>query len=77
MKSEAEALFRNLGITPDLDIAEHPTFIKGRVGSIQIHETKIGILGEIHPQILEVWGVETPVTGFELNLTQLQTLLRD
>jgi phenylalanyl-tRNA synthetase beta chain len=75
MKSQAEAFFRNLGITPNLDIAEHPTFIKGRVGSIQIHEIEFGILGEIHPRILEVWGVETPVTGFELNLTQLQTLL--
>lgn len=77
IKSEAEAFFRNLGITPNLKVAQHPTFIKGRVGSLQSHEIEIGILGEIHPRILEVWGIETPVTGFELNLTQLQTLLQD
>ncbi|MCW4040055.1 MAG: phenylalanine--tRNA ligase subunit beta [Candidatus Bathyarchaeota archaeon] len=77
MKSEAEAFFRNIGIIPDLVIAQHPTFIKGRVGRLQSHETEIGILGEIHPRILEEWRVETPVTAFELNLTQVQTLLQD
>lgn len=77
IKSVAEAFYRNIGVTPDLVIAQHPTFIEGRVGSLQSDETRIGILGEIHPQILEVWGIETPVTGLELNLTQLQTLLQD
>jgi phenylalanyl-tRNA synthetase beta chain len=75
IKSETEAFFRNLGISPDLKTAQHPTFIKGRVGSLQIHGIEFGIFGEIHPRVLEVWGIETPVTGFELNLTQLQAFL--
>jgi phenylalanyl-tRNA synthetase beta chain len=75
IKSETEAFFRNLGISPDLKTAQHPTFIKGRVGSLQIHGIEFGIFGEIHPWVLEVWGIETPVTGFELNLTQLQAFL--
>jgi phenylalanyl-tRNA synthetase beta chain len=77
MKSVAEAFFRNIGITPDLVKSQHPTFIKGRVGSFQSHETTIGLIGEIHPRILETWGIETPVTGLELNLTQIQTLRQD
>lgn len=77
MKSETEAFFRNLGIAPDLYVTQHPTFIKGRVGSFQSHQKEFGILGEIHPRILDGWGIETPVTGFELNLTQLETFLSD
>ena len=75
IKSETEAFFRNLGITPDLKVTQHPTFIKGRVGSLQSCQIEVGVLGEIHPRILEIWGIETPVTGFELNLTQLHTLV--
>ncbi len=73
IKSEAEAFFRNIGVTPDLTTTQHSTFIEGRVGSLQFDKTQIGILGEIHPRILEAWGIEIPVTGLELNLTQLQT----
>ena len=75
LKSEAEAFFRNLGITLDLRVTPHPTFINGRTGSLQSHQIEFGILGEIHPRILEMWGIETPVTAFEVNLTQLHTLL--
>jgi phenylalanyl-tRNA synthetase beta chain len=77
IKSETEAFFRNLGITLDLKVSPHPTFINGRAGSLQSHQIEFGILGEIHPRILEMWGIETPVTAFEVNLTQLHTLLRD
>jgi phenylalanyl-tRNA synthetase beta chain len=75
LKSETEAFFRNLGITLDLKVTPHPTFINGRAGSLQSHQIAFGILGEIHPRILEMWGIETPVTAFEINLTQLHTLL--
>ena len=75
LKSEAEAFFRNLGITLDLRVTPHPTFINGRTGSLQSHQIEFGILGEIHPRILEMWRIETPVTAFEVNLTQLHTLL--
>jgi phenylalanyl-tRNA synthetase beta subunit len=31
----------------------------------------VGIIGEIHPQVLENWKLEDPVAAMELDLSQL------
>jgi phenylalanyl-tRNA synthetase beta chain len=47
---------------------EHPSFIKGRVAAITISGKEVAFLGEIHPQLLESFEIENPVTAFELDL---------
>ena len=46
----------------------HPTFIEGRTASIVIDGDPKGILGEIHPEVLNLHGIELPVSAFELSL---------
>ena len=61
----------NLGIKFALEPAINQSFLEGRVGSILIGGKDVGIIGEIHPQILQNWRLEDPVAAFELNLEKL------
>ena len=49
-------------------IGGHSSFIDGRVGTAVVDETDIGIVGEVHPKVLEAWRLENPVAAFELNM---------
>ncbi|MGM0687255.1 MAG: phenylalanine--tRNA ligase subunit beta, partial [Promethearchaeati archaeon] len=63
-------LLRNLGLTNRFEFKaiEDDTFIEGRTGSILVDNDRIGILGEIHPEALEAFGIGTPVMAFELQI---------
>lgn len=47
---------------------EHPSFISGRCGSIYFKGEEIGVFGEIHPQVLENFGILVPLCSLEINL---------
>ena len=66
-----DTLMRALGLESAVKESDHPPFILGRSGDIQIHGTKIGIIGELHPQVITNWQLTMPVVGFELNLGRL------
>ena len=51
-----------------LEELEDPRFIPGRAAVIRYNGTGAGILGEVHPRVLENWGVQMPVTVCELDL---------
>jgi len=72
-KEILEGVMRHLGFAYELEETEHPSFIPGRVGRIIVKEKTIGVIGEIHPAVLEKWGIEMPVVGFELFLRPLYT----
>ena len=71
MKSSLETLMMNLGFEFSLKPASNPSFLEGRVGSILIGDQEVGIIGEIHPQVIENWKLEDPVAAMELNLNRL------
>jgi len=71
IKQILDYLFRALGISYDIEEAEHDSFIKGRVGRVSYHGKKIAYIGEIYPKVLENWELEMPVAVLELNLTDL------
>jgi phenylalanyl-tRNA synthetase beta chain len=33
--------------------------------------TAVGVIGEIHPEVLERWQIGVPVVAFDVNLSQL------
>lgn len=69
IKSIAEALLTNLGLPRwKMKPTSNPSFIEGRVAAIQTQNKKIGLLGEIHPQVLNNFELENPVCGFQINL---------
>jgi len=67
-KEILDSVMRHLGFEYELEEVEHPSFIPGRVGKIVVDGKAIGIIGEIHPAVLEKWGIEMPVAGFEVFL---------
>jgi phenylalanyl-tRNA synthetase beta chain len=66
-----ETLIRALGLECAVKESEHPPFIPGRAGDITIHGKKIGVIGEMHPQVITNWQLMMPVVAFELNLGRL------
>jgi phenylalanyl-tRNA synthetase beta chain len=71
IKSCIDAFFTNLGITWKIEAANHPSFIEGRTGAIIVSGLKVGLLGEISPQVLESWKLENPTVAFEMNIEQV------
>lgn len=69
IKSIAEALIREMGWGVKMKAAEHPSFIKGRVAELIHGKKRVGILGEIHPQVLSNFQLEQPVALLEIEVT--------
>ncbi len=72
-KEILDSLMRHLGVGYEIEEVEHPSFIPGRVGGVLVKGTTTGIIGEIHPEVLERWGIEMPVAVFEVFLRPLYT----
>lgn len=70
-KQALDFLMSSLGISYSISETEHTSFIKGRVGKIMVKGKQAGIIGEIHPQVLLMWGIEIPISVFELSLSEL------
>ncbi|QDA32339.1 phenylalanine--tRNA ligase subunit beta [Thermococcus indicus] len=70
-KEILESVMHHLGFTYELEGVDHPSFIPGRAGKIVVEGKPIGIIGEIHPAVLENWGIEMPVAAFEMFLKPL------
>lgn len=71
LHSYLDFLFSQLGLLYNFNPVNHPSFIEGRVGEILVNDKKLGIIGEIHPQVLENWGIKTPLSLFELDINAL------
>lgn len=62
------ALARDLGWGDATLVAktEDPTFLDGRCARLGDR----GVFGEVHPEVLEAWGLSHPVTAFEFHLAR-------
>jgi len=72
IKSNLEALLLNLGLK-HFEILEdkHPSFIEGRTAAVYAKRKNIGILGEVHPQVLNNWELKNPAAAFEVDLEEI------
>ncbi|MFQ5758676.1 MAG: phenylalanine--tRNA ligase subunit beta [Candidatus Bathyarchaeia archaeon] len=72
IKSYLEALLANIGLTSWKVKAErHPSFLQGRVAAIYVEGRKIGVVGEIHPEVLNNFELENPTGAFEVDLEEV------
>ncbi|UCH01653.1 MAG: phenylalanine--tRNA ligase subunit beta [Candidatus Bathyarchaeota archaeon] len=71
IKAVLQAFFHNLGVTFHLKPVTHNSFIDGRIGSITVNKNQVGIIGEIHPQVIANWKLENPIAGLELDLNKI------
>ncbi|HVP40913.1 MAG TPA: phenylalanine--tRNA ligase subunit beta [Candidatus Krumholzibacteriaceae bacterium] len=71
IKSIVEALLANLGFKKwQVKAVAHPSFIEGRAACVIVGKKQVGIMGEIHPQVLNNFELENPVAAFELDLEE-------
>jgi len=70
IRSALDYIMNSLGLINYYTIkpSTNPTYIEGRYGEIYYKKTKVGEIGEIHPEVLLNFKLEFPVAGFELNL---------
>ncbi len=72
IKSTCEALLVNLDLTNwQIKEAKHPSFLQGRTAAIKIGNKQIGVLGEVHPQVLNNFELENPTASLEIDLEWL------
>jgi len=50
---------------------EDPRFIPGRAGSVLCGERRVGVIGEIRPEVLESFGIQMPCAAVELDVDLL------
>ncbi len=71
IRQAVEYLMRVLGAKYEIEEFEHDSFIPGRVALLKVDGHGVGFLGEIHPQVIANFGLETPVCAAEINLAEL------
>ena len=63
--AHALALFYYMSVEPQLVPLEDPRFLPGRAAEIRVRGKKVGIMGEIHPRVLENSGIQMPCAAVE------------
>ncbi len=68
IKSVFEALSYTLGLRCKLERYGHGSFIEGRCAKASADGKAIGFFGEVHPEVLNAFGIEEPTVAMELEL---------
>ncbi len=67
-KSILQSLEKAFGEKWTLKESVHASYIEGRFALVQRNGKTFGVLGEVHPQILENFGLKNPVVVLELEI---------
>lgn len=71
IRSVVQAVMRELALDWKAVEAEDGAFIAGRQAKIVVNGEDIGIFGEVHPEVLNNFGIPNPVVAFEIELTKI------
>ncbi len=71
------ALIRTLGLSVRYEPVKHRSFIEGRCGKVLVEGREVGIIGEVHPEVLNNFKIEVPVVAFEISLGALLNIYRE
>lgn len=71
VRSVVDALARELSIEPEIAVSEDGAFLDGRGGDLLVGGTRVGSFGELHPLVLQSFGLDQPAVGLELRWDQL------
>lgn len=71
MKSTVEAILRAIGIGLRISHEEDGSFIKGRCAAVILNANRIGVFGEIRPEVITAFELGYPVVGFEMEVEPL------
>ncbi|TAJ20234.1 MAG: phenylalanine--tRNA ligase subunit beta [Dehalococcoidia bacterium] len=70
-KGALEAALADLGVTTTYTSHEEYGLLPGHVARLEANGEPFGILGEVHPDTLDAFGIDTPVILFEIDLARL------
>lgn len=71
MKGILEALLKDLGTEYRLEARSVPGFHPGRTAVLKSGEQEFGVIGEIHPEVMEAFDIKERTCALELDLDQL------
>ncbi len=71
IRSYVQAVMRELDLEWDVAESGDDAFIDGRRADILVNGKKVGVFGELHPEVLEAFELTMPVVGFELDLSSI------
>jgi phenylalanyl-tRNA synthetase beta chain len=71
LSSQISTLFYFLNREYVMKEVTDPRFIEGRCGNLVSGGTCVGIFGEVHPAVLESWGISMPTVACEIDLDLL------
>jgi phenylalanyl-tRNA synthetase beta chain len=72
IRAVADAFVHEMGARFEVMPTEHPSYIRGRVAALLSPDSgRVGTMGEVHPEVLEHYGLRHPVSVMELNLEKL------
>jgi phenylalanyl-tRNA synthetase beta chain len=69
--AQLQTLFYYLSREYTVEACDDSRFIPGRAAAIRYRGVPIGVFGEIHPQVLENWGLAVPCTAAEIDIETL------
>ena len=70
IRSTLDALGRELGLGLALRQADQPGFIPGRAAELLVDDESAGVMGEVHPEVLEKLRLTQPLVAMELTLVR-------
>ncbi|MGC9311354.1 MAG: phenylalanine--tRNA ligase subunit beta [Sediminispirochaetaceae bacterium] len=71
VSAHVSAVFYYLSKDYTLQELDDPRFIRGRSARILCGGREVGVFGEVHPQVLENWGIQVPCTCCEIDIDTL------
>ncbi len=76
IKSYVEAVFKVLGIKKlRFEMYNDKRFIEGRCAIIKKDNNVLGVLGEVHPEIIENYDLEVPISYCEIDIDKIKEIL--
>lgn len=76
-KGAVEALFAALHVPVSYEADEEFGFLRGRVARLKVGDESIGMIGEVHPDVLDQFEIDQVVTVFEIDLASVLPHLHD
>lgn len=70
-KGVVEALFDVLQVPVTFEAAEEHGLMRGRAARLLVGDASVGVIGEVHPEVLDAFEIEQPVLLFEVDLPAL------
>ncbi len=68
IRSYVQAVMRELDVAWDVQESDDAAFIEGRAADVIVNGRRVGVFGEIHPEVLENFELVMPVSAFEIDI---------